>query len=32
MVTVYDLRTVIMAILRINDGKRFVESAGTPLP
>ena len=27
-----DIKTVCMAILRLNDGKRFVEGADAPLP
>ena len=30
--TLYDLKTILMAILKYNDGKRFVESSEAPIP
>ena len=32
MVSVQDLKTVVMAILRLNDGKRYAEANEAPLP
>ena len=31
-VTLYDMKTALMAILKYNDGKRFVEASKAPLP
>lgn len=30
-ITLYDLKTIMLAILRLNDGKRFVEGEKAPL-
>lgn len=32
MITLNDLKTVLMAILRFNDGKRFMDAAEAPMP
>lgn len=31
-ITLFDLRTILMAILRYNDGKRFVDAIDAPMP
>ena len=31
-VTLYDMKTILMAILKYNDGKRFIEGSKAPLP
>ena len=30
-ITLYDLKTIMLAILRLNDGKRFLDSEKAPL-
>ena len=32
MVTLIDVKTILMAILRYNDGRRFIDAADAPMP